>query len=52
MARRPYSKKDIIDLLDKVQKELLHWWQDKSAGYYDRLQLLRLTTLETRRLKY
>ena len=45
-AWRPYLKKD-IDLLEKVQKRATKLMiRDKSAGYYERLRLLRLTTLE------
>jgi len=50
-AWRPYLKKD-IDLLEKLQKRATKLMvRDTSAGYYDRLRLLRLTTLETRRLR-
>ena len=49
---RPYLKKD-IDMIEKVQKSLVAtrlMVKDRSVCYEDRLKMLSLTTLETRRL--
>lgn len=48
---RPYLRRD-IDLIEKVQKRATKMIiGDAEVGYEDRLKLLKLTSLETRRLR-
>ena len=50
-AWRPYLKKD-VDLLENVQRRATRlMFKDRGLSYSERLRILGLTTLETRRLR-
>ena len=50
-AWRPYLKKD-IDVLERVQRRATRMVEEcKGKGYEERLRIMNLTTLETRRVR-
>ena len=50
-AWRPYLKKD-IDVLERVQRRATRMVEEcKGKGYEERLRIMKLTTLETRRVR-